>query len=302
MDKAKLEAQIKDALASVKDDREALAEILVEFLQPGHITTDFVGMLLNTRRLKKGDILVKKVRKGIKVRTLVPGSIHLKDEITVSERANYILDGADVGVQFNEWELESGELGSVQEIRREMLLKLRDYYQNKVFTALTTIWTAGNTPDNYTTVASALNAATLKTAIDYVNQTVGSVRAVVGTREILTPVTTFGGFWSDGTSLHRVDSQLEEVMRTGWLGKYYGADIVTVPQDYDNPEDYNAMIPNNKVLVIGENVGEFVVYDEPRYKEWVNNEPTPPYWNLEIYQQFGMIIDRAQGIYVIEIT
>lgn len=298
------EAKLKEAVASAakSGDRDALAQILVEYIQPGHVTTDFVGMLLNSRSLKEGDILLKKVRKGIKVRTLVPGAIHLKDEITVTERANYVLDGADVGVQFNEWELESGELGSIQDIRGEMLLKLRDYYQNKVFTALSTVWSTVNTPNNYTTVATNINATVLKAAIDYVNRTVGGVRAVVGTRERLTPITTFGGFWSDGTSNFAVDSQLEEVMRTGWLGRYYGAPIVAVKQDYDNPEDYNALIPNDKVLVIGENVGEFITYGEPRYKEWVNNEPTPPYWNLEIYQRFGLIVDRAEGIYVIEVT
>jgi len=297
------EKQLKEALASVKDDRDALAQIFVEYLQPGHITVDFVGMLLNSRALKEGDILVKKVRKGIKVRTLVPGSIHLKDEITVTERANYVLDGADVGVQFNEWELESGELGTIQEIRGEMMAKLRDYYQNKIFTALSTVWSTSNTPDNYSSVATALNAATLKNAIDKVNQTVGSVRAVVGTRELLTPITTFGGFWADtGSTLHRVDSQLEEVMNTGWLGKYYGAPIVALAQEYDNPEDYNALLPTNKVLVIGEGVGEFITYGDVKSKQWINYEPTPPYWNLELYQRFGMIIDRAQGIHVIEIT
>ena len=50
-------------------------------------------MLLNTRSLKPGDSLVKKLRKGIEVRTLVPGSIHLASEVTVSERVNYVLDG-----------------------------------------------------------------------------------------------------------------------------------------------------------------------------------------------------------------
>ena len=79
--------EVKEAIASLmkdKNQRDALAEMIVEYVQPNHITTDFVGMLLNTRNLKPGDSLVKKLRKGIDVRTLVPGSIPLASEINMT--------------------------------------------------------------------------------------------------------------------------------------------------------------------------------------------------------------------------
>lgn len=92
--------KLKEAVASLlKDgDREALAQLIVEYAQPGHITTDFISLLMNSRRLNPGDALVRKVRKGINVRTLVPGAVHLASEITVTDRINYMLDGADVKV------------------------------------------------------------------------------------------------------------------------------------------------------------------------------------------------------------
>jgi len=37
-----------------------------------------------------------------------------------------------------------------------------------------------------------------------------------------------------------------------------------------------------------------------RTKQWEDMNPTPPQWMLELYQQFGMIIDNAQGIYVLD--
>lgn len=301
--------QLKEAIAALAKDktkRDALAELIVEYIQPNHITTDFVGMLLDTRNLKEGDVLVKKVRKGITVRTLVPGSIHLASEITVSDRANYILDGADIKVTYNLWELESGEIGSVEEIRAEMLAKLRDFYMNKVFTALSNVWTAANTPNNFTSLGTPITASALEAAIDEINQNSGGVKAVVGTRAALTPITKFGAFWdSGGTSptVWGVDEQLREVMERGFLGKYYGAPLVALDQVYDNPEDYNALVlPNNRILVIGHKVGEFITYGEPKWKQWEDMAPTPPQWYLEVYQRFGMIIDRAQGIYVIQYT
>jgi hypothetical protein len=298
------EKLLKESIASLLKDsskRESLAALLVEYIQPNHIATDFVGMLLNTRRLNPGDALVKKLRKGVEVRTLVPGSIHLGSEITVTERMNYVLDGADVKVGWNQWELESGEIGTVESIRAEMLARLRDYYMNKVFTALTTVWTAANTPNNFVNVGGAINAIVLKAAIDQINQTVGGVRAVVGVRSALTPITEFGNFWADPSTgtVGAVDSQLEQVMREGWLGRYYGAPIIALQQQWDNPEDNNTLLPTDKVLVIGSNVGEFITYGDVKTKMWDDNRPTPPYTFLELWQQFGMLIDKADGIYVI---
>src|SRR5512139_93876 len=92
------ETELNTAIAEVlkSGDREAVAEMIVEYVQPNHITVDFVSMLLNSRSLKPGDSLVKKLRKGLEVHTLVPGSIHLAHEVTVTDRINYILDGSDV--------------------------------------------------------------------------------------------------------------------------------------------------------------------------------------------------------------
>lgn len=297
------EKTLKDAFASLvnKGDMSAVAALLVEYINPQHVTTDIIGLLLNSRSLGQNDALVKKVRKGIKVRTLVPGRIHLASELTVSDRINFALDGLDVKVHANLWELESGELGTVESIKAEMEAKLRDEYLARVFLALTSVWTAVNTPNNYTSVGGALTSTALKNAIDRINQTTSGVKAVVGTRAALTPITTFGAGWSDGVGAenHAVPENISEIMRTGWLGRYYGAPIIALDQVYDNPEDYNALLPTDKVLVIGEKVGEFITYGDVKAKDYQDMRPTPPQQYFEIWQQYSMIIDRADGIYVL---
>lgn len=296
--------EYKEALAAMMRDpkqREAFAQVLVEFLQPGHLTTEIVSLMLDSRALDAGDLLVKKVRKGIQVRTLVPGAVHLASEITIADRINFILDGADVKVTYNEWELERGEIGTVASISAEMKLKLRDYFVNKVFTALTTIWTVGNTPNNYTAMGGAITAAALRNAIDRINRTTAGAKLIIGSRQAVTPITTFGAFFTDpATGTTGWDPALiNEVWRTGWLGRYYGVPVVAVEQVWDYPDSYVPMVPTDKVLVIGEKVGEFITYGDVKSKQWVDNNPTPPQWLLEIYQQFGMIIDNAQGIFVL---
>jgi hypothetical protein len=300
-----MDEKIKTAVAELlkSGNRDAVAELIVEYVQPTRITTDFVSMLLNTRTLNPGDALVKKLRKGIEVRTLVPGAVQLASEITVSDRVNYQLDGAVVKVTANEWELESGELGSIAEIRDEMMYQLRRYYYNKVFTALSTVWSSSNTPSNYTTVGSAVTPAVLENAIDRINQTTSGVKAVVGVRSAMAPISKFAAFWSkDASTYGYSQDRINQILREGMLGEYYGAPLVVLDQVYDNLEDYRPQIPTNKILVIGENVGEFILYGDVKTKQYTDMKPTPPQWYLELYQQFGMLIWNAQGIYVIEIT
>ncbi len=299
------EKQIKQAIAELmrSGNRSAVAELIVEYVEPQRVAVDFVNLLMNTRTLKPGDALVKKLRKGIEVRTLVPGSVHLASEITVSDRVNYVLDGLDVKVTANEWELESGELGTVEEIRTEMMYKLRMEYYNRIFRALASVWNATNTPNNYTSVATAVNETVLTNAIDRINRTTPGVKAVVGTRAAMAPITKFAAFWSkDASNVGYSPTLIERIMSEGMLGQYYGAPLVVLDQVWDNLEDYNPQIPDNYVLVIGENVGEFILYGEPKFKEYTDPRPTPPQWFLELYQQFGMLVWNAQGIYVIEIT
>jgi hypothetical protein len=296
--------ELETAVASIieKNDRNALAELIVEYTQPNHLADVYMSRILNTRTLKPGDALVRKTRKGIVVRTLVPGSVHLANEITQSERINYVLDGADVKVNYSEWDIENGDIGTVSEIRSEMAKKLNDFYINKGFTALSTVWTAANTPSNFISLGTSITATALQNAINYINSITPGVKAVIGSRAAMTPITNFAGFYTDGSTTVGSQSIADEVLKTGKVGTYYGAPLISVDQIYDNPEDYKAMLPVDKILVIGENVGEFITYGEPRWKQWSDMNPTPPMWNIEVYQQFGMLVDFAEGIYIIKVV
>lgn len=301
-----MDEKLMQEVASLMKDpakREEFAEMMIEFINPQHITTDFVGLLLNTRRMNPGDSLVKKVRKGIRVHTLVPGAIPLHSEITVTERMNYILDGSIVGVTANEWEIESGEIGTAESIRSEMQAKLRDHFMNKVFTALTTVWTAVNTADNFTDLGTDVTKTALDDMLSVINSTTPGAKAIVGTRNALAPIVEFAG-WATltGATTTLIQNVAEEVLRTGWLGSYRGVPLVVLKQEYNNPEDYVALIPEDKLLVIGENVGEFITFGDPKPSDYVDQRPVPPQWYFRLYQQYGMIIDNAMGIGVLKVA
>ncbi len=299
MEKTKLQESVAELM---KDNtkRDALAEMITEYIEPGHIIDDWMGMLLNYRALNVGDILQKKVRKGIKVWSHVMGSIPLRSEITIAERLNYILDTAIVSVNANVMELESGELGTIDSIANEMRMKLRDYMVNKVFTALTTIWTAANTPSNYTAVGGNITKTALDAAINQINQTTPGAKAIVGSRVALQPITTFAQWDVSPTAVYSLREQTaNEIFNTGWLGSYQGIPIIVAKQSYDYPDTYNKQIPEDKVLVIGENVGEFITYGGVNDQQFTDMRPVPPEWNYSLYTQFGFLIDNAMGLYVI---
>jgi hypothetical protein len=50
------ELQLKEAYASLVKEgkREAIAQLIVEYVQPEHIATDFVSLLMNSRNLNAG--------------------------------------------------------------------------------------------------------------------------------------------------------------------------------------------------------------------------------------------------------
>jgi hypothetical protein len=195
----------------------------------------------------------------------------------------------------------------VESIRTEMEAKLSDYYVNAVFNALATLWNAGNTPLFYAQVAGQINAAALRNMINTINYYAGGVRGIMATRWALTPLTTFAGFmpWPAAPNVWGVGvpSTIEEIQRTGQVGTYYGVNnIIGLQQIWDNPEDYNPLLPNDIILVIGDTAGEFITYGDVKWKQWTNMETTPPLWQLELYQQWGLIIDRIQNIGVIRIV
>ena len=298
---------VKKAIAAVartEESRQALASVIIDWVKPNHLTQDLMSIFLDTRQLKPGDILVKKLRKPhIKVRQFVPGTIHLADEIEVTDRINYVLNSNVIKVMANLWDLEAGELGTVSEIRQEMTDKLLDFYVGKVFSLLSTVWSASNTPDNYSEVATSLTKVALDAAIDRINYRAGGVKAIISVKNNLLPITEFAGFATYDSHKQFSDPILTEALREGWIGKYRGVNnILGISQIWDDPESNTAMIPEDFVLVIGNSAGEFVTFGEPKWKDYTDMQPTPPYFVMEVYQQWGLIVDKAEAIYVIKIV
>lgn len=112
-----------------------------------------------------------------------------------------------------------------------MIAKLSDFYVAKVMTALYTLATINDSANFY--YDSSLTRTVLEDAIDKVADEAGGVKAVIGRRTALAPITKFAGYRipiaaeiASPTAGIPVPSALEEIRRTGWFGQYYGANFI----------------------------------------------------------------------------
>jgi len=308
-------------------EKRALAEIITEYVDPVFLTLDLAGTFMNTREMKFGDILVKRFKGKYNVQQIVPGQITLGEQITVRDKAvSYNLDILSAKAAYNTLELENGGPAfTPEQVKSDVQAALQEKILMRTWNALANIWTSANasaltitgaTYSNFIDASGPLTSAALDNAIDHVNFWSGSVKTIIGTESALAPLSTFGQYRLISGSLTdnfvaqngQPAGTFQNVSPFGNGSKavesYRGvSNIVRVKQIFDNVEyPPRPLLPNNYILVVGDNIGEFVTYGGPKYKEYVDNEPTPPYWNYETYVQFGMMIWNARGLTKVAVT
>jgi len=323
---SRITPEYRKAIAELaKVDKRALAEVITEYVDPVYLSLDLLGNFMTTREMQFGEILVKRFKGKYNVQQIVPGQITLGQQIVVRDKAvSMNLDILSAKAEYNVLELEhGGPAFTPEQVRQDVQAALREELLMRTWNALGNVWSTGNASaltitgssySNYQNAAGPLTAALLDAAIDHVNYWSGSVRAIIGTEAALAPLTEFGQYKLIGAANHEnyvtINGQpAGTFVNASPFGNgskavesYRGVNnIVRIPQIFDNSEYPPVpLLPTNFVLVVGENVGEFITYGGPQFKEFVDNRPTPPYWNYETWVQFGMMIWNARGIVKID--
>lgn len=323
-----LSPEQRTALAElVRTDRHAFAEVITEYVDPVYLALDVAGAFMNTREMNFGEILVKRFKGKYHVQQIVPGQITLAEQITIRDKAISInLDILAAKAGYNTLELEHGGPQFTPEtVRADVQKALEEKILMRSWNALGNIWTAGNasaltitgsSASNFIDASGPLTSTVLDAAIDHTNYWAGGVRSIIGTQQALAPLSTFGQYQIvSGVTNDFYIAQNGQPAGTIQNVSPYGpgpkavetyrgvTNIVRIPQIFDNTEyPPRPLLPTDFVLVVGDNIGEFVTYGGPQYKEYVDNEPTPPYWNYETWVQFGMMIWNARGLTKIKVT
>lgn len=324
----RIKEEERRALAELAEsNRHAYAEVITEYVDPVRLSLDLMGQFMGTREMNFGEILVKRFKGRYNVQQIVPGQISLGQQITIRDKAvSYNLDILSAGALYNELELRNGgPQFTPEQVRADVKADLDEKLTLRTWNALANIWTTANASaltipgsanSNFIDASGPLTAAALDAAIDHTNYWAGSVRSIIGTEAALAPLSTFGQYQIiTGTNSDFLLTQNGQPALTVQNTSPYGpgskavetyrgvTNIVRIPQVFDKTEyPPLPLLPDDFVLVVGDDIGDFVTYGGPQTKEWTDMEPTPPYWHYETWLQFGMMLWNVRGITVIKVT
>lgn len=311
-------AEVASTAGKASNMKSAYADIVMNVVQPNHLSLDLFSAFLPVRQMNPGDRLGKTVRRGrYPVRTMTPGAKHLTDVTDFVEQLTYVFDRLIAGTSRSLWEIQSGEVGTVDQMRSDLRADIFDELVSKVFTLLSTVWNSSATPNNFADASSTgITSTVLDAMIETVLDRSGQVRSIVGSRRALLPVYTFAQyreFVLNGTNTDAAafpTSAFDEFSRTNRVSTYKGIPLVELPQVYKNRLPANAagvlksveqrMIPTDKVLVIGDNAGEIALMGGTEYQDYTDPSTQPPNYVLHSWQAYGMLIEDVEAIGVIK--
>lgn len=288
------------------DQNRAFAETIVQSIDPNRLTLDVFSAFMPTRELRVGDSLAIQVKnKTVRAYTMVPGTTHLASRLYgPNEVMTYALDRVIAKISHNLWEVRSGEIGTVTEMRDELARTLVENIVNRVFNLIGTVWVSNNTPrTSYHYASNGITETILENMITTVGHFAGRVRAIVGTQLALQPVYKFAGVIERATAnntqyLLPIQPILEQWGLTGKVTSFRGVPIVELPQVFEYTSDnfYKSLLPNDRIYVIGENVGDIVLYGDTEFQEHLDTGVEPANYVLSAWRQFGLIITKPEGI------
>lgn len=217
-----------------------------------------------------------------------------------------MFDQIIVGTQANLWELESGDLATVAQMRSEFASTLQENVAVRVFGLLNTTWNAVTTPSNYTDASSTgITRTVLDNAIEELLDRAPSVKAILGTRKALNPIYDFAtsvpvNVQTGGTAIPT--PQFTEYFTRNLITTYKGIPVVQIPQQFENslPDIRGRQIPTDKIVLVGEDAGTIALMGGVEYQDYTDYTTQPANYVLHAWQQYALLVDAVDRVYVIK--
>lgn len=276
-------------IVATEEGKKELAEIIGITLQNNMNFIDLATMLTTSRHFNLGENPeFRTKKKGIKAYFIAPNSSTPKsrnyDSVmrmefeTLSVRPECLLD-----------DLETGRVGSLLELIQDGQEALRIAIVKKIVTILDQVYNETNNTNNYFLDTPALNADTLKKAINQARYKNGGKVTIFGDEMLINQITEFEGF---------TEATQNEIMKTGKIGIYYGANIVSVREMYDEAND-ESVLPKNKIYIISDKIGYSATYGKIKSGQETSIEDWT--WNARYDMEWGMAVTNPKAMAIIEI-
>jgi hypothetical protein len=196
-------------------------------------------------------------------------------------------------------QLEAGRYGTAQDQIKAARDAILAAINTRIFT--TVAGSVTSTDSNYFTSVAGANKLTktvIDQAINWVEDQVGGATAIVGRRNILYPLLDFNTDSSVGDMGVYGDAIKDQIVRTGKLPFYRGLPVIGLQQYRDGFG--HITIPQDTILVLGKDIGKYVVNQELRSKDDIDIDTLV--WHIHLYMKMGVAVFFPERMAKIVIT
>jgi hypothetical protein len=304
-------AELAKTAGTTPGGKSAFAEMLVQLIEPEFLSLDIFNAFMPTRQVNVGDPTIRRLRRGkYSVQSMVAGTQHLVSQpTTVSDFHSFVFDQLIGGVRESLMNVQEGSHITVDMMRKQLQNDIIETLVARVFNLLTSTWTSAATPSHYVQT-NKIKYTELDELIENVMYTAGDVKAIVGVRRAIRPIYEFSGFREysyvgGGSNIaYPVPEKLIEFLNTNRVTTYKGIPIIETPQVFRNqlPTPREALLPEDQILVIGQNAGEILLYGNVEYQEHTDTTIQPADYVLHAWQKYGLVVDMPENIGVIKVV
>jgi len=289
-DKVKKVSEVIAELASTADGKAEIAQTIGILIDKRFNKFDISPYLFNTRNFALGDAPEFRLKKkGITAYWIAPNSSTPKSR-NYQETLTMEFDTLSVRPEILLDELEAGRVQGFAEMINDAQEAMANAIVAKTFTILGQVYTENMVPDMCKVDTTSLAQASVNTAIDTVFRKTGSMPTILGDLNLINAIRDFSTY---------TDTTKDEIMRTGKIGVYRGANIMGIP-DVLSPTTNATVVPTNTLYIVSSKIGYAGTYGNARSGQETSIEDWT--WNARIDKSYGACVTEPEGLYVIKVV
>lgn len=268
--------------------RKEMAGVMTEVIYRGFEHENLLSYMTDLENVAYDDrVLVKEVR-GLRAFWLARGSYIQASTI----RENVIeIPRATVGIHVEEFEDKIlTNFSETQANFVDLAIQKLDAAVNLRFFSLLQAALPINTSP-YVIQAPGLSLTALNTALTQVRDESRNMQVVIVGRSTMTD-SIMNGVTGNGGNTDFLLETNEDIMRTGVLGTYRGAKVLTLKNFKD--DDEVPFFPANELYVIATDASKAGFFGGLRPREYIEDEGE--YWHYLVRRDFGMVVHRPQRL------
>lgn len=266
------------------------AALLTENTYEGFEHENIISYLSDVRRIGWEDRATISEVRGLKAFWVARGAYI--DESTIREDV-FTVEREKIGFHVSDFEEKvEANFGQVSRSVVDLGVERLDAELNKWF--LSAVQAAVDSGDANYHAASGLSLSTVIGALSAVRDATRSREVTIVGRSQMTDQFVhelLGGTGSNGTGF--IPGTNEDMVRTGLLGTYMGANIVSL-KNYTDDNDV-PFIPANELYVVAKDASRTFFFGTPRSRQWT--EEANDYWHYKYHLDCGMVIHRPERIH-----